>query len=336
VNISTPIIATYRSDDYGATWVSAGINGIEDIWVSSTGQFVAGVSNPQSENKLYVVYSTDYGRTMIGVDMGTSTTYRSFNGSGDGSVLVLGSINFTDGQFAGTGFIRVAREGQQNIQDLSVTGGTITKSGGVYTLTTNQWIATNIIDFTLSTSGNTITLPTPIDLQTFDMEILFEAYLALSGTANTLFTISFNGYYSGRCTWTNQIHGNGEFVTAGSYPQSWTNPVFGYVPNQASVGASTPQYISSTMRVSKNPYASATLSPIIIRFQTAVGANFITSDQAFQNQEGHIQVNYANSSNTQIISTITIGQYSGSGGTFRSSASGISARLTTHIRRKIA
>jgi hypothetical protein len=112
--------------------------------------------------------------------------------------------------------------------------------------------------------------------------------------------------------------------------------VFGYVPNQASVGASTPQYISSTMRVSKNPYASATLSPIIIRFQTAVGANFITSDQAFQNQEGHIQVNYANSGNTQIISTITIGQYSGSGGTFRSSASGISARLTTHIRRKIA
>lgn len=157
VNISTPLIATYRSDDYGATWVSAGINGIEDIWVSATGQFVGGVSNPQGAIS-YVVYSTDYGRTMIGVNMGTSTTYRTFNGSGDGSVLVLGSINFTDGGFPGTGFVRVARQGQQNIQDLSVVGGTIAKASGTYTLTNDVvlWYS-GALDITTQT--NKINLP---------------------------------------------------------------------------------------------------------------------------------------------------------------------------------
>ena len=174
VSVSTPIIPTYRSDDYGATWTLAGINGIEDIWVSATGQFVAGVSNPQG-GLVYVVYSNDYGRFFSGLNMGlaSTTTYRSFNGSSDGSVLVLGSIAFTDGGFPGTGFIRVARQGQQNIQDLTVTGGggTLSKSSGVYTLNVGTNIQSLYYNSAATTSKVIFTLPSAVDLRTNNIRI---------------------------------------------------------------------------------------------------------------------------------------------------------------------
>jgi hypothetical protein len=162
VNVSTPIIACYRSDDYGATWATTILNGVEDIWISATGQFVAGVSNPQGGGVSYLAYSSDYGRNITGVNMttatGSTTTYRTINGSGDGSVLVLGSVNFTESGFAGDGFIRVARQGQQNIQDLSVTGGTVAKANGTYTLTNDVvlWFSGAI---TISSVTNKINLP---------------------------------------------------------------------------------------------------------------------------------------------------------------------------------
>ena len=122
VNISTPIVETYRSDNYGIAWFSAGISGVEDVWVSATGQFVAGVSNPQAGGISYVVYSTDYGRTFTGVNMttttGSSTTYRTINGSADGSILVLGSVNDMEAGFPGDGLLRIARSGVENIYDM--------------------------------------------------------------------------------------------------------------------------------------------------------------------------------------------------------------------------
>ena len=174
----------YRSDDYGVSWTSQpNINGCEDVWVSATGQFVATISNPQGGGILYLGISTDYGRNFTGINMGTSTTYRAINGSGDGSVLVLGSINFTDGGFAGTGFIRVVREGQQNIQDLSVTGGggTLSKSSGVYTLNvpiTYNW-DNNIYSGILSPAVVNFnpTLTQSLDLNTYSYEVAIDCYM---------------------------------------------------------------------------------------------------------------------------------------------------------------
>ena len=128
----------YRSEDYGATWAPFNSPGYEDVWVSATGQFVAMMTNAWTWNAPYngivVAYSRDYGRTYGLANMGQNTIH-TINGSGDGSVLVLGSLSFSQSGFAGDGFIRVARQGQQNIQDLTVTGGTLTKVGGVYTYT---------------------------------------------------------------------------------------------------------------------------------------------------------------------------------------------------------
>lgn len=129
VNINTPIVETYRSDNYGVTWFNGGINGVEDIWVSATGQFVAGVSNPQGQGISYVVLSTDYGRFYTGVNMtaatGSTTTYRTINGSADGTILVLGSVNSTEGGFIGDGLLRIARQGRPSysisgIQDVEL------------------------------------------------------------------------------------------------------------------------------------------------------------------------------------------------------------------------
>jgi hypothetical protein len=109
----------YRSDDYGVSWTSQPIiNGCEDVWVSATGQFVATISNPQGGGILYLGISTDYGRNFTGINMGTSTTYRAINGSGDGSVLVLGSVNTTEAGFPGDGLLRIARSGVVNIYDM--------------------------------------------------------------------------------------------------------------------------------------------------------------------------------------------------------------------------
>jgi hypothetical protein len=121
VNISTSSVETYRSDNYGIAWFQTGINGIEDIWVSATGQFVAGVSNPQGWGISYLTYSTDYGRSFTGVGNPASSvnnTYRTINGSADGSILVMGSVNITEGGFTGDGLLRIARSGVQNIYDI--------------------------------------------------------------------------------------------------------------------------------------------------------------------------------------------------------------------------
>jgi hypothetical protein len=195
--------------------------------------------------------------------MGTSTTYRSINGSGDGSLLVLGSINFTDGGFAGTGFIRVAREGQQNIQDLSVTGGTITKSGGTYTLANDVVLwssgtlqvsasATANPSFDFSASGS-------INLDQFNIGYEIECYWNLGDAPYSYIQLSLNGYtgtdialtaaqdpnttttnnLSSLTNWTNHIN-NGTNVDTNSteFNQCFRNRFYcGYSPVVGSVDA---------------------------------------------------------------------------------------------------
>jgi hypothetical protein len=177
VNISTPIVENRRSDNYGMDWYGGGLNGVEDIWVSGTGQFVAGVSNPQGSGISYFVYSTDYGRSFLSVGNPASSvnnTYRTINGSADGSILVLGSVNFTEGGFAGDGKIRIAREGQQNIQDFQVTGGgTISKANGIYSLNIPSSLASEQLWFrgiaNINSGTYSLDWTTRIDLTQYDI-----------------------------------------------------------------------------------------------------------------------------------------------------------------------
>ena len=191
----------YRSEDYGATWAPFNSPGYEDVWVSATGQFVAMMTNAWTWNTapyngIVVAYSRDYGRpdTFGLANMGQNTIH-TINGSGDGSVLVLGSLSFSQSGFAGDGFIRVARQGQQNIQDLTVTGGggTLSKSSGTYTLNipTYNW-DNNIYSSAPSSPVGFFnpTLPLPLDLNTFSYEVAIDCYM--NANPGTWIALGFN------------------------------------------------------------------------------------------------------------------------------------------------
>ena len=138
VNISTSAAPAVKSDNYGDSFEEMGLNGVEDFWVSATGQFVCAVTNPGNGGASYFYYSDSYGRDFFGLSnpasVGQNNTYKTIGGSADGSILVLGS-GPTEAGFAGDGKIRIARQAQQNISELSVIGGTIEKVGGAYTIT---------------------------------------------------------------------------------------------------------------------------------------------------------------------------------------------------------
>jgi hypothetical protein len=178
------------------------MNSIEDIWVSGTGQFMVGVSVPNTgvidglQYRRFLVYSVDYGRTVQILSLSNTTTFRTINGSADGSVLVLGSGNISEGSpsYSGDGFIRVARQGQQNIQDLTVTGGTITKSSGTYTLNvpiSYNW-DNNIYSGALSSAVVNFnpTLPQPLDLNTYSYEVAIDCYM--NANPGTWVALGFN------------------------------------------------------------------------------------------------------------------------------------------------
>jgi hypothetical protein len=345
-SVNNPEVLVWRSDNYGSSWVQAfGWNSIEEIWISGTGQFVLGVSvpNPYISNNRYLCISVDYGISTTYLSLGNTTLFRTLNGSADGSVLVLGSANQTEGGFTGDGKIRIAREGQQNIQDFSVVGGTIAKSSGVYTLTippATIWSYTHVADFYITkTLASQITLPNPVDMNLYDIELQYSAVLQYDNTSGNgvIFTIHYNDYYDGKCVWTNRIHDGGNFTPAGSYPQSWGSPCFAYVPGNSSVGAST-QYLSSNMQVSKVANWT-TWYPLFTRFQTSVGAgNVQVSNSAFQDQEGHIESKMDNTYTPKTtIYNIWFNQIAaGAPYVYRESAINIPARLVVHIKRKAA
>ena len=228
VNISTPTVEARRSDNYGIDWYGAGINGMEDIWVSATGQFVCGVSNPQDQGRSYFVYTADYGRSWLGLPNPASSvnnTYRTINGSADGSILVLGSVNFSEGGFAGDGKIRIAREGQQNIQDLQVTGaGTISKANGIYSLILPSTIASEQLIFRgrVNTNAGSYILnwTTGIDLIEYDIRYKIDInydYLASPSLNPALIELGLN-----------QVRGSSVATGSASFHPvvtNWTNTV---------------------------------------------------------------------------------------------------------------
>jgi len=349
--VNNMVVAAYRSDNYGGSWVAAGLNSIEDIWVSGTGPFIASVTVPNTgvingvANQRFLGYSSDYGQTIQAHPVSNTTLLRTINGSADGSILVIGSASGEEGGFQSDGKIRIARQERQNIQDLSVVGGgTIAKTGGVYTLTippTTIWSHTNCIDFLINKSGNLITLPTPVDLLLYDMEMQLSALLVYEpdNPTNTLMGIYFNSFYSGKSIWTNQIHNGAEFGAAGTYAQNWLNPVFAYIPtNQLKFS----QSISTNFQVSmlSNWGTPNNERPIRVRFQTSIAAGDNEAlNNAYQDQVGHIQVfsKTTSFSPKTTIFNIGINQYSGGGGSsFRESPAAVPARLVIHIKRKAA
>jgi hypothetical protein len=251
--VNNPEVAVWRSDNYGSGWVQAvGWNSIEEIWVSGTGQFVLGVSvpNPYLSNNRYLCISVDYGISILQYHaLGNTTLFRTLNGSADGSVLVLGSASGEEGGFQSDGKIRIARQGLQNIQDLSVVGGTIAKLGGVYTLTNDVvlWVSSVL------TRTNTSVIPLTfqaIDLTQFNIQYEFDINwnhapsgttipdcfieMNLNGISTAAIFLPQNqtGAFPAQTNWTNAIT-EGNTTTVSDINQSYRQRFFtGYAPLQ--------------------------------------------------------------------------------------------------------
>jgi hypothetical protein len=247
LNVNTQDSQAWYSDDYGVAWYQGGINSIEDIWVSGTGQFVCGISVPNTSlvNNRFAVYSSDYGRTFQIHAVSNTTLLRTINGSADGSVLVIGSTNQSEGGFASDGLLRIAREGQQNIQDLSVLGGTLSKLNGVYTLT-NDVVLWSSGQTTISTATAFVNFDfSSINLDLYNIRYEIDCYWNLSVSTAAFITMSLNNFASidsynntfftgsdiGAITnWTNNIH-NGTYGSTGVFDQGYRNRFYcGYSP----------------------------------------------------------------------------------------------------------
>jgi len=264
LNVNTQDSAVYRSVNYGASgsWVLAGMNSIEELWVSGTGQFIGGISVPNTSlsNNRYFVYSVDYGQTIQIHSLGNTTLFRTINGSADGSVLVIGSAEETEGSnpsYTGDGLIRIARQGQQNIQDLIVLGGTLSKANGVYTIATDElWFSGGFeiqtgnpqfkVDFDFLSAGK-------IDLTQYNIRYEIDCYWS-TGTWSYIYPLlSINdvlntdvpgtnpdiayGPLSGETNWTNHIS-NPTFGVSEEFVQAYRNRFFaGYFPASTTNGS---------------------------------------------------------------------------------------------------
>jgi hypothetical protein len=323
------------STDYGKNYLAssiAGTNNFIDICMSANGQFVLAITYTK------VFYSEDYGRSFL-----TST------GTLTGATPFLQTIACS----ATAGYACVAGDGGRtwviydnptDVRQLYAGSNvSVTPNGyGGYTIAASpspavEQLAFYVGTFTLSTSGNTITLPNSIDLNVYSMEIQMDGVLAQSGSSNTFFTIYYSNVFTGRQTWTNQLHADAEFAAAGDYPQSYINPVFCYVPNYPSMPSGSYQFFSTNIKVYKLPDTSDK-SAIISQFQTSVGCSSsgtkITSNQAFQYQVGQIQGSVI--SPLPVVSSIVIGQYalSGGGTSYRSSLSGSPVQMLIYLKKR--
>jgi hypothetical protein len=285
LNINTQDSPVWYSDNYGVAWYQAAMNSIEDIWVSGTGQFVCGISVPNTSlsNNRYAVYSSDYGRTFQIHAVSNTTLLRTINGSADGSVLVIGSTNQSEGGFASDGLLRIARQGQQNIQDLVVLGGTLSKANGVYTIATDElWFSGGFeiqtgnpqfkVDFDFLSAGK-------IDLTQYNIRYEIDCYWS-TGTWSYIYPLlSINDVLnidvpgtnpnvshdplSGLTNWTNNIN-NGTYGGSEVYTQTYNNRFFaGYFPgsttNPNQAGANNLQrqrsLIKGTLSLHRRPAA---------------------------------------------------------------------------------
>ena len=230
-----------------------------------------------------------------------------------------------------------------NVKSLAQgTGISVSNNAGTYTISVDpsrQTLPYYSTTFNLATGGNTITIPTAIDLNVYEVEMVIEAMLAQSGDSNTYFTIYYNGKITGRQSWVNQLHQDADYSNHVNYPQSHNNPVFAYSNGFSSMPANSFQYFTSILNIYKHPDTTNSRSPIITHFRTSAGANSgITTNQAFQYQVGQIQGSTIDTSPNPLptLNSITIGQitYSGGGASFRSSLSGSPVRMIIYLKRR--
>jgi hypothetical protein len=231
----------YRSDNYGETWATGLGGGQEEVWVSATGQFVAMVSNAWAwnvapYNGFIVSCSFDYGRqgtfdnnyALMG-----QNTIRTINGSGDGSVLVLGSVNQTEGGVAGDGKIRIARSGQINLYDrLFATdivlwySGIINVNDGVYNCV---WPTTAKIDLTKFN----IRYEIDINYNYLPSQATAPSYIqmGLNAVTSTSHTPPGTNKTHSVTNWTNIVNNGASNGTAEEYNQTYRNRFYcGYRP----------------------------------------------------------------------------------------------------------
>ena len=142
----------YQSSDFGANWSASSLNvAMLDVWVSATGQHVCAVSTPSNlfaGSSLY--YSSDYGRTYGETVVGTS--FRCLVGSGDGSTLVLGSLNNTEFGVVCDGKIRVARQIPLEIVTTGLNENAMIN--GIMNLTPNQQLWARGEGYETGANGN--------------------------------------------------------------------------------------------------------------------------------------------------------------------------------------
>lgn len=297
INVSTPSPAlAQRSDNYGDTFVETNGHSIEDFWVSATGQFSCGVSNPTSGGGIsYLGYSNDYGHNYSYIANPASAAnnlYRTVSGNADGSILVMGSPG-NEGGFSGDGKIRIARLAQQNIQDLSVTGaGTLAKVGGIYSLNIPSLVGADELWYTglANQTDNTDTIffddfraiKGKIDLNQYDIryEIDINWNYSLTGYNQTFINLGLNSVQASSVQNPNQnnaqtiwsLQEQPTFSTSTSTPQVYTSRFFcGYNGGHGS----------------SNPYRSRTTLSGTISLQTRTNpqtTNNVTNDPAMNSR----------------------------------------------------
>ena len=178
------------------------------------------------------------------------------------------------------------------------------------------------------------TLPTGINLLDYDIRVKLHMTLANNEAQNqyTFFSIRYNGVFNGKMVWTNSIHSDSDFGTAGAYAQNYLYPYFAYINSYNSL--STIQAINTDFEISKSNHPTWEYSPITTKFYSSVSATnagAVSSDQRFQEQIGTIQSIGNGSTLINIITSITIGQ---AGAVGRNGLGGVPCELIVWIKRK--
>lgn len=239
----------YYSADYGATWQQASVSGIIDIVVSGSGQHIAAIRNQTNIGggimSSFTVFSSNYGQQFNSAQV-ANTLFMSIGANSDLTNVFIGSGLLSSGD----GKLRVARQGRQNIQDLIVPGGTLTKVGGVYTLPnyTEELWATGTVDASTANAFPNFYFNT-IDLSVYNIRYEIDCYWNLQTSVNTFISLGLNGFMnldeiglrdpfpsgttlSAVSNWTNVINnGNNQDANGMEFNQTYRNRFYcGYSP----------------------------------------------------------------------------------------------------------
>ena len=293
-----------RSEDYGATWLLTGGSGLQDIWVSGTGQFFAGIVKPYQGGSS-VIYSNDYGRSYGFAPSGTGLVYSCFGGSADGSILVMASRTL-DG---GDGVIRIARSGVINTYDrlfsmdfLLWYSGIINVNDGVYNCVWPTTIKIDLTQFNIR----------------YEIDINYN-YLPSQATAPSYIQMGLNAVTSTSHTppgtnkthsvtnWTNIVNNGASNGTAEEYNQTYRNRFYcGYRPpstrtadyrNRQRLSGEISYNRRTTADPNQSPDYSANSREIINRYTS--DHILVTRTLAYNNDEWYVYSNPSPDTNEQ-------------------------------------